>query len=154
MLLFTTIHSIIFQLRHVPHCSTSFNRTLCVQVSKQTVTTENDGVRNIVLNNPKTRNSLSMDMMSQLVKEIQRNRDDEQLRCIVLSASDGKVFSAGHNLKELTKDSGIDFHKSVFAKASELMLSILKSPVPVIAKVDGLAGKDYCVSILMTRTRI
>lgn len=88
--------------------------------------------------------------MSQLVKEIQRNRNDEQLRCIVLSAGDGKVFSAGHNLKELTKDSGIDFHKSVFAKASELMLEILKSPVPVIAKVDGLAGKSCCVSIPMT----
>lgn len=83
--------------------------------------------------------------MTQLVKDIKRNRNDEQLRCIVLSASAGKVFSAGHNLKELTKDSGTDFHKSVFAKASELMMEILKSPVPVIAKVDGLAGKENCL---------
>ncbi len=83
--------------------------------------------------------------MTQLVKDIKRNRNDEQLRCIVLSASEGKVFSAGHNLKELTKETGIDFHKSVFAKASELMLEIIKSPVPVIAKVDGLAGNEYFV---------
>lgn len=138
-----TFYSFAFQLslRHTLLSPVSQNRSFCVQVEKQTVTTEHDGVRNIVLNNPKTRNSLSMDMMTQLVKDIKRNRNDEQLRCIVLSASAGKVFSAGHNLKELTKDSGIDFHKSVFAKASELMIEILKSPVPVIAKVDGLAGK-------------
>lgn len=82
-----------------------------------------------------------MDMMTQLVKDIKRNRDDDQLRCIVLSASEGKVFSAGHNLKELTKESGAEFQKAVFAKATELMAEISKSPVPVIAKVDGLAGK-------------
>lgn len=86
-----------------------------------------------------------MDMMNQLIKDIKRNQNDEQLRCIVLSASEGKIFSAGHNLKELTKDSGSAFHKSVFAKASELMSEILKSPVPVIAKVDGLAGKIFII---------
>lgn len=85
--------------------------------------------------------------MTQLVKDIKRNQNDENLRCIVLSASAGKIFSAGHNLKELTKDTGIDFHKAVFAKASELMTAILKSPVPVLAKVDGLAGNDENVFI-------
>lgn len=120
----------------------SHNKSYSVQAEKQTVTTEANGVRNIVLNNPKTRNSLSMDMMTQLVKDIKRNKTDEHLRCIVLSASEGTIFSAGHNLKELTKDTGTDLHKAVFAKASELVMEILKSPVPVIAKVDGLAGNN------------
>lgn len=54
------------------------------------------------------------------------------------------MFSAGHNLKELTEDIGSEFHQKVFAKASELMLEIIRSPVPVIAKVDGLAAAAGC----------
>jgi len=131
-------------LRHIRLCVVPNSKSYCVQVEKQTITTEINGVRNIVLDNPKTRNSLSMDMMTQLVKDIKRNQNDENLRCIVLSASAGKIFSAGHNLKELRKETGVDFHKAVFAKASELMTEILKCPVPVIAKVDGLAAAAGC----------
>lgn len=129
----------MFQL-HLRRFALSHRKLHSTQSEQQTLTTEANGIRNIVLNNPKTRNSLSMDMMTQLVHDIKRNQNDENLRCIVLSASAGSIFSAGHNLKEFTQEKGIDFHKAVFAKASELMMQILKSPVPVIAKVDGLAG--------------
>lgn len=89
------------------------------------------------------RNALSLEMMKQLLKDIQRNQDDENLRCIVLSGN-GPVFSGGHNLKELTSASGNDFHKIVFGKCSELMMALLKSPVPIIAKVNGLAAAAGC----------
>lgn len=46
------------------------------------------------------RNSLSLDMMNNLIEAINTNREDISLRAIVLSAM-GNVFSAGHNLKEL-----------------------------------------------------
>lgn len=81
--------------------------------------------------------------MSQLIKDIQRNQLDENLRCIVLSAN-GSIFSGGHNLKELTSATGLDFHKKVFSQCSELMMALLKSPVPVIAKVNGLAAAAGC----------
>ncbi|KAI8439496.1 hypothetical protein MSG28_013262 [Choristoneura fumiferana] len=82
-------------------------------------------------------NSLSLDMMSHLIQAINTNKEDTSLRAIVLSAK-GNVFSAGHNLKELQSSTGIDQHKLVFQKATELMKSIVQSPVPVIAKVNGL----------------
>lgn len=82
-------------------------------------------------------------MMTQLVDDIKQNQSDLNIRCIVLSGN-GPAFSAGHNLKELTEDTGIQFHQNVFSKASELMLEIIKSPVPVIAKVDGLAAAAGC----------
>lgn len=81
-------------------------------------------------------------MLNQLIDDIERNSDDE-LRCIVLSAN-GPIFSAGHNLKEFTEVAGTDAHKKVFSRASALMLSILNAPVPVIAKVDGLAAAAGC----------
>lgn len=89
------------------------------------------------------RNALSLDMMSELLTNLRRNKQDENLRCIVLSAT-GAVFSAGHNLKEFSMDKGQGLHRQVFEKATELMLEIIQSPVPVIAKVNGLSAAAGC----------
>lgn len=81
-------------------------------------------------------------MLNQLIDDIERDQNND-LRCIVLSA-EGPIFSAGHNLKEFTEAVGTDAHKEVFSRASALMLSILNAPVPVIAKIDGLAAAAGC----------
>ncbi|KAL0821818.1 hypothetical protein ABMA28_005225 [Loxostege sticticalis] len=114
------------------------------QINTQFVTTnDNDGTREIILNHEKTKNSLSLEMMDNLIEAINTNKDDTSLRAIVLSAK-GNVFSAGHNLKELQSSSGVEQHKLVFRKATELMKSIVLSPVPVIAKVNGFATAAGC----------
>lgn len=100
---------------------------------------ETDGLRNIILNDHKTRNSLSMAMMNGLINEIKRDENDKQLRIIVLSST-GSVWSAGHNLKELSPEKSYEDRKSVFDKCHELINCVINSPVPVIAKVDGLAA--------------
>ncbi|CAK1555641.1 unnamed protein product [Leptosia nina] len=123
-----------------PHCL--ITRNLSTSNDFLSVKEEN-GTREITLNHEKTRNSLSIDMMKHLVDAVNRNNDDISLRAIVLSAN-GKIFSAGHNLKELQESTGIDQHKLVFNKASDLMKSIVQSPVPVIAKVNGFAAAAGC----------
>ncbi|XP_049875724.1 enoyl-CoA hydratase domain-containing protein 3, mitochondrial isoform X1 [Pectinophora gossypiella] len=104
---------------------------------------ENNGAREITLSHEKTKNSLSLEMMEHLTEAINKNKDDTSLRAIILSAK-GNVFSAGHNLKELQASTGIDHHKLIFNKASVLMKSIVQSPVPVIAKVNGFATAAGC----------
>lgn len=89
------------------------------------------------------RNALSMDMMTEILANLKRNKQDENLRCIVLSAN-GPVFSAGHNLKEFSMDKGQLLHRQVFEKCTELMLEIIQSPVPIIAKVNGLSAAAGC----------
>ncbi|XP_026726698.1 enoyl-CoA hydratase domain-containing protein 3, mitochondrial [Trichoplusia ni] len=111
--------------------------------SQYLITNESNGTREITLNHEKTKNSLSLDMMTHLTQAINANKDDKLLRAIVLSAK-GNVFSAGHNLKELQSSTGMDQHKLIFNKASELMKSIIQSPVPVIAKVNGFATAAGC----------
>ncbi|XP_053610499.1 enoyl-CoA hydratase domain-containing protein 3, mitochondrial isoform X1 [Plodia interpunctella] len=113
------------------------------QNSQYILTSESNGTREIILNHEETKNSLSLDMMSHLIEAINVNKDDTALRAIILSAK-GNVFSAGHNLKELQSSAGLDQHKLVFQKATELMKSILQSPVPVIAKVNGFAAAAGC----------
>ncbi|XP_038222775.1 enoyl-CoA hydratase domain-containing protein 3, mitochondrial [Zerene cesonia] len=104
---------------------------------------EENGTKEITLNHEKSKNSLSFDMMNKLIEALNHNINEPSLRAIVLSAN-GNVFSAGHNLKELQQSTGIDQHKLIFNKASELMTSIIKSPVPVIAKVNGFAAAAGC----------
>ncbi|XP_050348114.1 enoyl-CoA hydratase domain-containing protein 3, mitochondrial isoform X3 [Nymphalis io] len=82
-------------------------------------------------------------MMENLITAINENKNDTSLRAIILSAK-GNVFSAGHNLKELQISTGTDQHKLIFNKATELMKSIIQSPVPVIAKVNGFATAAGC----------
>jgi enoyl-CoA hydratase/carnithine racemase len=104
--------------------------------------TEDNGVKNIVLDDHKTRNSLSMAMMNQLIDEIKRDENEKSLRAIVLSST-GAVFSAGHNLKELSPEKSHDELKSVFDKCHELIKCVIQSPVPIISKVDGLAAGEF-----------
>nr|CAD7428290.1 unnamed protein product [Timema monikensis] len=108
-----------------------------------TKATQLDGVKKIVMVSNRTRNALSLQMMEDLIHHITFNQDDPNLRCIVLYG-EGKVFSAGHNLKELTHKDGSDYHHQVFSTCSRLMLGILQCPVPVIAVVQGLAAAAGC----------
>lgn len=102
-----------------------------------------DGVREIILNDPKTRNALSMAMMNDILSEIKCKLNDNKTRCIVISST-GPVYSAGHNLKELVPETGTEYHRKIFSKLVEIITTIYKAPIPIIAKVDGLAAAAGC----------
>ncbi|KAH8384828.1 hypothetical protein KR093_009188, partial [Drosophila rubida] len=102
----------------------------------------NAGVREITLCHQSTRNSLSMAMMDALHKDLLKDCGNTELRAIVLSA-EGKIWSAGHNLKELQGKKS-SFCNDVFQKITDIILDIQKMPVPVIAKVNGLAAAAGC----------
>ncbi|XP_046491894.1 enoyl-CoA hydratase domain-containing protein 3, mitochondrial [Neodiprion pinetum] len=107
-------------------------------------TQSDDGVRTITLCHSQSRNSLSLHTMKILIDDVTKEQDSLSLRSIVIRATPGKVFSAGHNLKELTTNDGVQHHKEVFATAGNLMKALMQSPVPVIAAVDGLAAAAGC----------
>jgi enoyl-CoA hydratase len=56
------------------------------------------GVATISLNQPDTRNALSDELLAELTQAFEQARDDEQVRCVVLTSTHEKVFSAGANL--------------------------------------------------------
>jgi enoyl-CoA hydratase/carnithine racemase len=100
------------------------------------------GVLRLTLASPPA-NALSLAVMAALTAELDRARNDKAVRVIVLAAS-GKVFCAGHDLKELTAhradaDRGRAFFEHTFTACSTLMQAIVNNPKPVIGEVDGLA---------------
>lgn len=63
-----------------------------------------DGVATITLDDPETRNSLSPQMLSELLEALGRCREDPDARCLVLASSHEKVFSSGANLGAFGSD--------------------------------------------------
>ncbi|XP_074124763.1 enoyl-CoA hydratase domain-containing protein 3, mitochondrial isoform X2 [Sminthopsis crassicaudata] len=108
-----------------------------------TICRQQDGIRTIILNNPKKRNALSLRMLKSLQNDILHDAENKDLRVIIISA-EGPVFSSGHDLKELTEQQGQDYHAEVFQTCAEIMMLIQKHPVPIIAKVNGLATAAGC----------
>jgi enoyl-CoA hydratase/carnithine racemase len=112
------------------------------------VRAERDGaILRLILHNPPA-NTLSMAVMEALQAELDSARDDDSVRVVVLAAA-GKLFSAGHDLKEMTAhrsdaDKGRAYFERTFALCSRLMQSIVNHPKPVIAQVDGLATAAGC----------
>jgi len=95
-----------------------------------------------------TRNALSGDMMTSLIEELTKAASSDLIRVIVI-ASNGPVFSAGHNLKEMTEyrnqnDSGEEYFERLFETCSSLMKLIVACPKPVIAEVSGIATAAGC----------
>lgn len=104
-------------------------------------------VLRLTLQNPPA-NALSLELMQMLLAQLERAEEDSGIRVIILAAA-GKLFSAGHDLKELAAhrsdvDHGKAFFEQTFAQCAKLMLAIVGLPKPVIAEVDGIATAAGC----------
>ncbi len=107
-----------------------------------------EGVLRLTMNDQKNRNALSEAMMNNLIEELTKATSNQSIRVIII-ASNGPVFSAGHDLKEITaarnhKDFGEAYFKSLFDTCSSLMQLIVSCPKPVIAEVVGTATAAGC----------
>jgi len=87
----------------------------------------------ITLHRPDRRNALSAALLLELETALARTR----ARAVII-ASNGPVFSAGHDLDELNGTSQSEC-SALFELCSRVMLGLQKLPVPVIAEVQGLA---------------
>jgi enoyl-CoA hydratase/carnithine racemase len=102
----------------------------------------------LTLDDEATRNSLSEGMMAALLAALAAADANKDIGCIVI-ASTGKVFSSGHNLKELSAhrsdaDAGHAYFEHIFGQCAELMMAVSHHRCAVIAEVDGMASAAGC----------
>jgi enoyl-CoA hydratase/carnithine racemase len=108
----------------------------------------NDGILRLTLNHEARRNALSEAMMDKLTSAITAAGQDSAVRVIILAAR-GKVFSSGHDLKEMTAgrnapDGGKAYFTKVMSICSHMMQTIVNCPKPIIAEVAGIATAAGC----------
>lgn len=106
-------------------------------------TQDANGVHTLTLNSPGTFNALSEEMLSLLQAALDEVASDSSARAVVIAA-EGKAFCAGHNLKDMRAQPELAYYQKLFAQCTRMMLTIQKLPVPVIARVQGLATAAGC----------
>ncbi len=107
-----------------------------------------EGIATLTLNRPEARNPLSEAMLSALSETLTAIAVDGGIRAVVLAAA-GPVFSAGHDLKEMSarradSDRGRAYFADVLGRCSGVMQQITALPQPVIAAVEGTATAAGC----------
>ena len=100
-------------------------------------------VATVVLSRPDVRNAFNDEVIAELSDAFTRLGDAPDVRAIVLMA-EGKAFCAGHNLKDMAAHPELAWYQQLFSQCSRMMLSIHKLPVPVIARVQGMATAAGC----------
>ena len=101
------------------------------------------GVVTLTMNRAASFNALSEEMLGALQGALDRLAGDPSIRVVVL-AGEGKAFCPGHNLKEMIAQPSLAYYQSLFDQCSRVMLGILRLPVPVIARVHGIATAAGC----------
>ena len=101
------------------------------------------GVVTLTLNRPQAFNALSEAMLESLQRELDALETDPGARVVVLAGA-GKAFCAGHDLREMRARPSLEYYEKLFAQCSQVMLSLRRLAVPVIARVHGIATAAGC----------
>ena len=102
-----------------------------------------NGVKNVIINDPKTYNSLSFVTLKSLLNTFKKLDKDNNTKVIIIEGA-GKGFSAGHNLKEVRSLKIRSKYLKLFNLCSKVMIQIVEGRKPVIAKVHGAAYAAGC----------
>lgn len=102
----------------------------------------------LTFNRPQSRNALSEDVLSSLQAAIDRVSADDSVRAVIIAAH-GPAFCAGHDMKEMTghrpdPDGGEAYFAELMGNCSAMMQSVVRSPKPFIAAVEGVATAAGC----------
>ena len=99
----------------------------------------------LTLNHPARRNALSLGLMRELIDGLASFGRDKSIRAVILAAN-GKAFSSGHDLSEMTGRTVNDY-REIFSVCTTLMETVQAIPQPVIAQVQGIATAAGCLLV-------
>lgn len=92
-----------------------------------------DGIATLTLNNPQERNSMTADMVAEIVTAMDAAESDPNVRVVIVTGT-APAFCAGANLgnlAEATRESLLGIYEG--------FLRVARSPLPTIAAVNGAA---------------
>ena len=115
--------------------------------------TDNESIRTITIDRPKTLNALNAQTVDELRRAFQDAREDEGVKCIILTGAGEKAFVAGADINELAQMTPIT-GKATAERGQRVFSSIERSTKPVIAAINGFALGGGCELALACHIRI
>ena len=116
-------------------------------------TEKKDGILIITVDRPKVLNALNAQTVAEIGEAFAAARDDESVRCVILTGGGEKAFVAGADINELAQMTPIT-GKAVAEKGQRVFRAIEKFPKPVIAAINGFALGGGCELALACHIRI
>jgi enoyl-CoA hydratase len=112
-----------------------------------------DGVLIVTIDRPKVLNALNAQTVEEIGAAVESARDDDSIRCIIVTGAGEKAFVAGADINELARMTPIA-GKEVAEKGQRVFRAIERFPKPVIAAVNGFALGGGCELALACHIRI
>ena len=101
---------------------------------------EVDGpIARVTIDRPERRNAMSFTVMQGLAEAMERARDDDVVRVVVLTGEGDKAFCAGADLGGIAADAGAAALHEGRGRLAELFRTMWGMGKPVIARVRGYA---------------
>ena len=110
--------------------------------TEQVLVEVTDDLATVTLNRPDRRNALSESMLHDLGAAVARAAAVPGVRAVILAAA-GPVFSSGHDFADMI-DRDLDGMRRLLGVCTEVMLELARLPVPVVARVQGMATAAGC----------
>ena len=96
-------------------------------------------VLKVMINIPKKRNALDMEVRPQLLEVLQGLQSDSSVRAVILSGA-GEHFCAGGDLNSMKDVAGPVAAYDRLKKGHRLVRAMVELPKPIITSVDGVAA--------------
>jgi enoyl-CoA hydratase len=100
------------------------------------------GIATIALDDPDTRNSMSNDLLGEVIDAFEEAKRDDAVRCIVLTSTHEKVFSSGGNVAQFAADTPLVHRHFATERFVRLFGIIGRLGKPTLCAANGhvLAG--------------
>ena len=128
-------------------------------MSEPVLYAQDGGVVTLTLNEPETRNAMSLAIVEALVAACARVNADMTVGCVVVTGA-GQGFSSGGNVKEMRDRTGLfggspaEIRRGYLHGIQRVPLALYDLETPVIAAVNGAAVGAGCDLALMCDIRI
>mmetsp|Transcript_3032 Transcript_3032/g.4591 ORF Transcript_3032/g.4591 Transcript_3032/m.4591 type:complete len:286 (-) Transcript_3032:27-884(-) len=107
-------------------------------IASQFLMEQSNLVTILTLNRPKAANAMGSELMNQFSSALENLEKCQETRCVILTSSSKKVFSAGADLKERALMTSDEAELCVSSLRSTLQ-RLADLPLPTIAAVEGVA---------------
>jgi len=112
-----------------------------------------DGILLVTIDRPKVLNALNAKTVEEIGRAFSEARDDDSIRCVIVTGAGEKAFVAGADINELATLTPLS-GKQVSEKGQNVFLEIERFPKPVIAAINGFALGGGCELALACHIRI
>ena len=121
---------------------------------QELIVEEKGAICTLTFNRPEKRNLLTPAMLIELSEQLDRLRDGNKVRCVVIRGSGEKAFSSGYDINAIGENDMIRHHEGDHPLGRALR-TIESFPYPVIAMMNGHAfGAGLEVAVWTGTTEI